>query len=91
MATLLFLQMIKMVSRVYSNIVDLSVQIRAISSVRDPLGKEMTYSQFCLSILNGACEERWCKAVGPCCRYVPDRLYQSPNAKEKVNVFRNKI
>ena len=31
-------------------IVDLSVQIRAKASVRDSLDKEMTYSQFCLSI-----------------------------------------
>ena len=36
-------------------IVDLSVQIRAKASVRDLLDKEMTYSQFCLSIFNGAC------------------------------------
>ena len=77
-------------------IVDLSVQIRAKALVRDSLDKEMTYSQFCLSILNGACNFAKsvganCRAVGPCCRYVPDRLYQRPNAKEKGNVFRNKI
>ena len=43
-------------------IVDLSVQIRAKASVRDSLDKEMTYSQFCLSILNGACN--FAKSVG---------------------------
>ena len=36
-------------------IVDLTVQIRAKASVGDLLDKEMTYSQLCLSILNGAC------------------------------------
>ena len=43
-------------------IVDLSVQIRAKASVRDSLDKEMTYSQFCLSILNGA--YNFAKSVG---------------------------
>ena len=43
-------------------IVDLSVQIRAKASVRDSLDKEMTYSQFCLSILNGACN--FAKSIG---------------------------
>ena len=43
-------------------IFDLSVQIRAKASVRDSLDKEMTYSQFCLSILNGACN--FAKSVG---------------------------
>ena len=43
-------------------IVDLSVHIRAKASVRDLLDKEMTYSQFCLSILNGACN--FAKCVG---------------------------
>ena len=43
-------------------IVDLSVQIRSKASVRDSLDKEMTYIQFCLSILNGACN--FAKSVG---------------------------
>ena len=55
-------------------IVDLSVQIRAKASVRDSLDKEMTCSQFCLSILNGACN--FAKSVGAKRLYLVADMYR---------------
>ena len=43
-----------MIHFIYKFYIYLSVQIRTKASVRDSLDKNMTYRQFCLSIMNGA-------------------------------------
>ena len=69
-------------------IVDLSVQIRAKASARESLDKNMTYRQFCLSIINGAVNSA--KIVGAKRLDLVADMYQSHSIKGPTRNKRGK-